>query len=212
MIVGRNSVIWRAISARLPHVSAIGHSEIATFEFRPDDIVWIFSYSLREQENRSMFHALSSGKAQRFVYVSSATANVADRHECYAYPRAKRAAEKAAGEILRAQIVRLGIVFDDPDEIPHGWQAQTSLDDIVAALESSVADGIESLPLRLFELRQRPFTRASERLAYALYGALVRILPVPCLARPLDVVLRALGWRWYGYVFVSNRLWLTTGS
>jgi hypothetical protein len=65
--------------------------------------------------------------------------------------------------------------------------------------------------MRLFEMIDRPFGSGAERALYRAYGSLQwRVRRWPCVLRPLDFTLRALGIRWYGYVNLSNRLWSST--
>lgn len=210
VVIGRNSKVWRTISDRLPGAVAIGHRDVVHFSFRPDDVVWIFSYSRNDADNEALFECLANSAAEQFIYVSTASANIADKVRCYAYPRAKRRAEGRAVAILRAHVIRLGLVYDRVAELPSGLQAQTSVGSIVAAMEGSLAGGPAVVEPRLFELDDRPFASRVERLAYIAYGVMVSRLPLPCAARPVDAVLRSLGWRWYGYVYLSNRLWKTT--
>ena len=54
---------------------------------------------------------------------------------------------------------------------------------------------------------------AAEALLYRLYGRLQALCGSrPCLLRPLDLLLRGLGMRWYGYTHLSNRLWTSKTS
>ena len=65
----------------------------------------------------------------------------------------------------------------------------------------------------LFHVVSRPFAGDIERLLYRVYGRLIMALRrYPCALRPIDMLLRALRMRWYGYVYLSNRLWISTTS
>ena len=67
--------------------------------------------------------------------------------------------------------------------------------------------------MMLFKLVERPFGSRFERAVFASYSRAMALFSwKPCLLRPLDLVLRGMGYRWYGYVFLSNRLWSSTIS
>jgi hypothetical protein len=62
--------------------------------------------------------------------------------------------------------------------------------------------------VQLFDIVSRAFSGTTEAAIHRAYGLLLRACGAwPCLLRPLDALLRALGIRWYGYVYLSNRLW-----
>lgn len=216
VVIGRNSVLWSRIAdcvlAQRPDSLAIGHRDIGGVELTADDCVWIFSYAPDEDENRRLFDRVKALGAGRHIYLSSATANIADQIHCYRYPRVKAEGERDAARILGARSVRIGLIHDEPTELPAGTSAATRLDDLIAAMLAS--DGLpasESGAVPLFRLVERPFTGALEHAAYRTYGALLRLCGRrPCLLRPLDLMLRAIGWRWYGYFRLSNERCITT--
>lgn len=212
VIVGRNSAIWRRLQHKLTGQAtlALSHAELVNARLEPNDQVWILSYSRVAAENRALFEALKATRASAYHYISTATANVAAVTRCYSYPIAKADAESAAQRILGAQIVRIGVVYDDERELPAGRNAATSLDEIAAAMSSTFASG--GARRDLFRLVARPFRSAFERRAYRVYGHLLaKAGGFPCLLRPLDVILGRLGMRWYGYLYLSNQLWIAGG-
>lgn len=213
VIIGRNSAVWRALSAdpRLAHCVAIGHAEVSGFTFAPTDRVWILSYSRQMSDNQMLFDTLRASAATDFVYVSTATANVGAKTDCYAYPRIKLACEKAAQRQLDARIVSIGVVYQTEDTLPGGVTMATSLHRLATEIAAPTLPA--GSPINLFAPVERPFSGTAEQVAFRVYGVLQRAASRwPCLLRPLDVVLRAIGWRWYGYLYLSNRLWLTTTS
>jgi len=211
VVVGRNSSVWARVK---PYVGSsafeLSHEEVEATNILPTDIVWILSYSRSDEDNRRLLSRLAAAGARQTIYVSSATAITGDKYRCYSYPRSKFHAEIAAVELLRASIVRFGVVYEREDELPGGVTLATSLEAIARAMQKSLRSGPQTIPRDLFEPVNRPFRSVTERLAYAVYTTLVQIVPTPCLLRPLDLLLRMLGWNWYGYVFLSNRQWLTT--
>lgn len=213
IIVGQNSRVWKALSddPRLAACVAIGHADAADFAFDEADIVWILSYSRDMAQNEALFAALARAGAKRCIYASTATTNVDAATRCYEYPRVKRACERLSRSKLGSRTVSIGVVYRDAAELPAGTTMATSLDQLARAIAMPV--GTEADHINLFEPVTRPFTSRAERLAFRLYGALQKLAGGwPCMLRPLDVVLRILGWRWYGYLYLSNRLWLTMTS
>jgi hypothetical protein len=217
VVIGRNSVLWSRIADRVltqhPDSLAVGHRDVAAgLQLSADDCVWIFSYAPDADANRQLFERLKRLGAGHYVYLSTATANIAADTSCYRYPRVKREAERDAAQTLDAAIVRIGLIYDDPAELPAGTSAATRLDDLIAAMvqpDCPPQEGGRVVPL--YRLVERPFGSSIERAAFAAYGALLRLSgPYPCLLRPIDLLLRSIGWRWYGYLRLSNERCLST--
>jgi hypothetical protein len=213
IVVGKNSKVWQNLSddPRLAGCLAIGHAEVAGFAFHPSDRVWILSFSRDMDDNQRLFETLSAAGAKDCIYVSTATANVDAVTRCYEYPRVKRASEALSQSLLGARVVLIGVVYQDLADLPAGITMATNLDQLAEAIANLAWSGTGHV--NLFAPVQRPFTSGAERLAFVVYGIMQRLAAAwPCLLRPLDIILRALGWRWYGYLYLSNRLWLTTTS
>ena len=107
--------------------------------------------------------------------------------------------------------LRLGIVHKEESELPGGQNLATSERQIAEFLLRphfpSTTDGL----INLFDLVDRPFRNSLEARLHRVYGTtLWAVRRFPCVLRPLDMVLRALGIRWYGYVQLSNHLWIST--
>ncbi|WP_224703645.1 hypothetical protein [Devosia aquimaris] len=215
IVLGKNSTVWQALctDSRLASgFKAIGHSELDSFAFAPGDRVWVLSYARDLDANRAMFARLATETDIHVFYISTATANVDAVTDCYQYPRVKRACEQLSQSLLNAHIVTIGVVYRDPSELPGGTTMATSLDEIAAFMAAAVIAEESGGITLLFSAITRPFANALERSVHAGYGWLQARIGWPCLLRPVDIVLRALGWRWYGYLYLSNRLWLTTTS
>jgi hypothetical protein len=218
VVVGRNSQLWSRISERLlassREIVTVGHAETGELDIQPNDVVWIFSYAKSVDANRFMFNRLARSGTGIFIYLSSATANIGNSQQCYRYPYVKRMAELDAAQILSATIVRIGLIHDDPEELPAGVSAATQLDRLVEHMLSSSATAQTGAHIiNLFELVKRPFGSRLEQAIFHTYGALLTGVKFwPCILRPIDLLLRAVGWRWYGYFRMSNDLWSTTIS
>lgn len=216
VVVGRHARVWRALRA-LPElhglaVRELGHAELATARFTADEELWVFAYSRVPAENEAMLAQLVRQGAQQVVYLSSSSVVVAERTGCYEYPRVKRLAEQAALRLTGARVVTLGLVYGSPTELPAGRNAATSHAELARFMaKPDWAPSSRQQPL--MRTVTRPFAHPAEGALHALYGRLIRAAgPWPCLLRPVDVLLRALGLRWYGYTYLANEQWTTTTS
>jgi len=215
VVVGRNSKVWRTVAANREVAArfsvAISHVDIGRFAFTAADRVWVFSYSRNARENSQLFDVLAGAGVHEVVYVSSASAIVTRFTRCYEYPRVKKIAEDEARQRLRARILTLGLVVRSNAELPPGRNAATLEGAIESFLLAPNWPHEGGTSMRLFVPVDVPFTRRWEVVVYRFYGATQWALRRwPCVLRPFDVLLRALGIRWYGYVNLSNRLWTST--
>ncbi len=211
VIVGKNSAVWRSI-CRHPDLSlrvscAISHKEVPNFRFAPNDRVWVFAYSRHSIDNLQMLTTLASVNVAEIVYVTSSSTIVSNITSCYEYPRAKHEAEILASKIPNCKLLTLGLVAKNTDTLPAGLNAATTLDQLVEFILNPTWPDQQTNRL-LFRMTTAAFRSHAERALFQLYGMLMNIFsPYPCLLRPFDFVLRSFGYRWYGYVFLSNKLW-----
>jgi hypothetical protein len=217
VVIGSHSRVWRKTSANRAvsehFKTAIGHDEVSVFPFTSSDRVWVFSYSRNPAENSRLLAALEAAAVHEVVYVSTATTIVTRFTRCYRYPNVKQIAENEARRRLNARVLILGLVVDREDELPPGLNAATLQGAIEEFLLAPTWPQDEGRSMRLFEPIAVAFTRSWEARLHRAYDKLQWLLRYwPCVLRPIDVVLRALGFRWYGYVNLSNRLWNTTIS
>lgn len=212
VVVGRNSKVWNALSTS-PHfgdikVCAIGHSQLEQFVFQPGDRVWIFAYSRSHAENVALFKMLSGHSSIDIAYISSASTNVTNITRCYTYPTAKLQAEEDVKRLCSARVVTIGLFYSALEELPGGRTAATSLNELAKFMK--FGDMQDKTDVNLFRMVDRPFRSKAERLVYNFYGKLMSAAGrFPCLLRPVDFLLRMLNIRWYGYLYLSNRLWST---
>jgi hypothetical protein len=217
IVIGRNSKVWNAlardaaVAGRFTH--ALSHRQLEGFAFEPGDRVWVFAYSRDPAENSRMLARLEQAHVAVVVYVSSASTIVGRVTHCYEYPRVKAQAEAEARLRLQARILVLGLVHESIEELPAGLNAATSMHSLIRFMLRPEWTEEGGRSRRLFEPLSRPFSGALESTGYRVYGALQRACGAwPCLLRPLDYLLRAWGWRWYGYLYLSNHLWYSTTS
>lgn len=217
IVLGRSSVVWQRL-AREPVLgawaaAAIGHADLARFAFTPADRVWVLSYSRNPAENQAMLQRLGAAGVSEIVYVSSASTIVSRLTRCYEYPRVKQQAEDAALALPNARVLTIGLMHDDPAELPSGANIATRYDELAAFMRAPEWPDASGRGKHLFAIVHRPYRHALERWLARAYGAALSASGShPCLLRPADLLLRLMGMRWYGYTFLSNRLWISTTS
>ncbi len=216
ILIGRNSALWRQLSSYPELVGkfdeVLSHKDVAAHAFTPDDEIWVLSYSRDAMENSQMIDCLGQIKTGRVVYFSTATTNVCQITQCYQYPRVKaQAAAYVATKLPNSVIVQLGLVYTTPSDLPSGRTAAVSLEELVQFFRDG--PDLHSGTFHLFSMVDKPHRSSLEKALHRAYDTLQQLCAgYPCLLRPLDVVLRAAGWKWYGYINLSNRLWSSTIS
>lgn len=214
VVLGRNSKVWRALS-RLPGVSdtfehVIGHLQLDRFEFTRQDRVWVLSHSRDPRENSRMLQRLLDSPVEQVVYISSASTIVLNVTRCYSYPLTKGLAEDRVLRDARGRVLTIGLVYEDAAELPSGRCVATHVEELARFMKSPKWGDRNDATTQLFRLVDRPFRSSLEHVAYRVYGSLIsRLDRYACLLRPFDAALRLLGYRWYGYTFLSNRLWIS---
>ena len=217
VVVGRNSRVWQRLSADLRVTervgAAIGHRDVPAFAFGPGDRVWVFSYSRNEHENTALLKRLEDAGVSELVYVSSSSCRVTSETACYEYPRIKQRAETAALSHRAGKVLTIGLMYAAEGELPAGENIATRLSELAAFMLAPQWPQGQGRRKNLFRQVSRPFSGALERSLYRTYGRVIFSLRrYPCVLRPIDLLLRVLGMRWYGYVYLSNRLWISTPS
>lgn len=211
IIIGKNSKVWKwlkSIDSELNDSSyiAISNIDIENFDFKESDLVWIFSYSIKTEGNRKLINRLSTTKAKKFVYVTSATTVILDKIKCYKYPKVKYEAEVLAQKKLGAKKLSIGIVYQNTTDLPSGINIVTKIEDIAQFIKHPVWDTNDAN--YLFTSYEQPFKSKLEKVCYNIYNNLMTIFSKnPCILRPIDLLLKIAGYNWYGYVYKSNKKW-----
>lgn len=217
IVLGSNSVVWRRLSAdariakRVVH--AIGHRDMAAFEFTANDRLWVFSYSRREDENSALLARLCEAGVAEIIYLSSSSTCVAAKTSCYEYPRVKRQADLRVTEMPNGRVLTVGLIYGAEEELPAGENVATSIRELAEFMLAPNWPAGNGNRKNLLRAVKRPFSNRLEKILYRSYGAAIMAAGrYPCLLRPIDLILRSLGMRWYGYVYLSNRVWISTIS
>ncbi len=212
VVLGRGARIWQDIAQEPGIAEAIqhtlGHADLDRFSFTPNDRVWVFAYARAAQDNERMLRRLQQAGVREVVYITSSSTIIGDTTDCYEYPRVKRQAEAVALSLPQSRVLVLGLVVGHESELPAGRNAATLISEIARFMLAPQWPAGSERRKVLLRMVERPFGSPGERFAHTLYGRLLLACGRhPCLLRPLDLVLRALGLRWYGYTYLSNLLW-----
>jgi len=212
-IIGAHSRVWlkvaRGLGAQATRFITLRHTQVADHDYHPGDRVWVLAYSRQPEENLRLLEQLQHVASQaEVIYISSSACIAANITHCYEYPRVKQQAADDARRLLGARVLTLGLIYDDPEELPRGTNAATSVAQLRSFLLSPEWPADSDTNLRLFTIVERRFANTAEAALHRLYGMLLSACKRwPCALRPLDALLRACGIRWYGYTYLSNRLW-----
>lgn len=215
VVLGRSSRVWQALADRpgLQQLTAIGHADLAGFAFTASDRVWVLSYSRDPQQNAAMLERLRAAGVHEIVYVSSSSTVVNELSRCYEYPRVKWQAEMQALALPQARVLTIGLMHESIDELPAGPSVATSFGELAAFIRQPTWPEGAGRRKSLLRVVERPFSGSFERRLHRAYGRVLGWLgPRPCLLRPVDLLLRSCGLRWYGYTYLSNRLWMSKMS
>lgn len=221
LVVGSNSSLWAALceSPILQNQNsginffAVSSRDIyglspELFQFSFSHAV-VFSYSRKLEENMKLLRNLRL-LVRNVIYISTCSVIAANKGYLYTYPRAKREVEVFARdsnlfECLR--ILRLGMVEGtfDADSMTGRFK-YTSLEMIVREIERSCSNDRTKVSFEnLYVSAERPFDSRMEELCFKIYCRMLQWnFVMGVVMRPLDVVFRALGWRWYGYNCLVN--------
>jgi hypothetical protein len=214
VFVGRSSKLWARLIPHFEgrrHAVAIGHSDVGGFAFDANDDVWIGSYAPNEAGNLYLLSALAHRGVTQATYISTATANIADTNFCYHYPRIKARAEAAARTILKARIVRIGLIYDHVRELPGGTSAATNIRVLANAMQGGDLAPAKDDIIHQYSMVSRPIETILESKMQRLYGKMIRLTGrFPCVLRPIDLILSLIGWHWYGYLYLSNHKCMST--
>lgn len=215
IVLGCHSAVWLKLSAdariakRVVH--AMGHRDMADFEFTANDRLWVFSYSRREDENSALLVRLREAGVAEIIYLSSSSTCVAAKTSCYEYPRVKRQADLFVEDLPNGKILTIGLIYGVEEELPAGENAATSIRELAEFMLTPHWPAGNGNRKNLLRAIKRPFSTRIEEILYRGYGAAITAAGrYPCFLRPIDLILRSLGMRWYGYVYLSNRIWIST--
>jgi len=215
VVLGHSAKIWQQI-ARQPGVAhrfqhGISHRQLQSFTLTPADRVWVFAYSRLPRENSAMLAHLQAAGVAEIVYISSSSTIIGSLTTCYEYPRAKKLAEDEVESMPNGKVLTLGLVVENESELPAGANAAVTIAEIARFMLTPQWPEAQGRRAHLLRIVRRPFRHGLEQALYVAYGWLMRRLSrKPCLLRPLDLALRTMNMRWYGYTYLSNQLWTTS--
>jgi hypothetical protein len=211
LIIGKNSKIWNKIKKDIKKnrvITEISHDQLRFLKKQKRfDEIWIFGYSINVNENYDLLHSAVSIKYKKCFYFSSKTTNICQVTKDYKYPMIKKISEDFLKRYNNTYIVRLGLVYGKTSDIPGGGSYVTSYKEIIKFINQDKRRIWYNKDIDLAKLIIKNFSSEFERAVYKLYGLILMSgLFRPILLRPIDLILRLIGWRWYGYFYLSNNI------
>ncbi len=188
----------------------ISHAEIDSLSQIENPVV--FAYSRRSfVENIEMLEKLHKKIVGPLIYISSSSVLAVPRCDLYQYPKAKLMVEKyIRSKYQNYSIIRVGIPDFiegiDLDRNFAGTIKVTGRNELVAAIEESVVDGLEGGGVVGAYLTKNIHGGIKNRLLYRVYFYLEMLLPGKMfyLTRGVDVLAKRVGFMNYGYTYLSN--------
>lgn len=208
-IIGKNSSVCKRLAKKIPleNYRFLGHQDISDVTFQQNDVLFIFSYSLNRQVNADFLTSIHKRGGKNIVLMSSVASKVATLTQCYNYPTIKYMSEELVLEKLGGVVIQLGSVVEDSRELPSGTNYCTTLDELADFINQYQPS--PSRAIRLFSVIDIPFKSQLDAFLYRSYQVLInRLNRYPCLLRPVDLLLKLSGYRWYGYTALLKKVWM----
>lgn len=212
LFVGSNSRVFKAIvnSGALVNYDVLSvsgkHLEISMSRISQENYsaVVILSYSKVRKDNELLFSQLSNIKSQLFIYISSISALCAEFGYKYSYPSSKLQCEKLAKYYFsKLKILRVGLV-PEVHKPPYCHSYVTRASQLANCI-IDLARGFDVTENLYLESHYTNQAGLFEKISYSLYRRLFQYMGGNVvLLRPVDLVLRAIGYNWYGYHMAIN--------
>jgi len=203
LIVGKNSRLWKILKPKMDFdFTEVSHTELATFELKDSfDSAIVFSYSKKKNDNSELLSAISI-YSEEIVYISTVSASYAENGYKYQYPNVKLHCENYLREkkcFKKTHIIRLGLILETYKPLNlSGRYCITSIEKLsihINQIVSKEANLVEFSETKTFEHSNRV-----EKAIYRIYKKLSKPSFISfMLTRPLDLIIKKLGFNWYGY-------------
>jgi hypothetical protein len=210
IIVGKNSRLYALAKPLLSeHVRGeYSHREEIDPQHIKGATLVVFSLGPTLAANTALFRRLELLHPEHLVYVSSTSALVGSSRLSLRYPRLKYLCEQSCIHRFNAAIVRVGLL---PDQVPGRLIGRTLVSN-VTGVANAITDAAWPASKKggtitnAFSVSEFPPTTLADRVLLCAYGLLYSIFGgFPLVLRPLDVILRRIGFRNYGYTFAAAK-------
>lgn len=208
LIVGKNSVIVKNLLKNFTDLplffDVVSHSELFSLKLYYDKC-YIFSYSLSEIDNQKIIDWCCAN-CNKVYYISSSSVIVAKHGELYSYPKIKMLAEEyGCANYKNFYIRRLGYVVSN-EKKEYYISYTTEINDIHKILLSNDNVSVENI-FNINPNLKKNKIKSKIIMGYSLFQ--YWIMPASILLRPIDLILKILGIRSYGYTSLGDRLWMS---
>lgn len=203
LIVGKNSRLWNTLKTRISFdYDEVSHKDIQGFLLNQMyEKAIVFSYSNSKNENAELLSALSV-YVTNIIYISSVSVEYAELGFYYQYPRVKLFCEQfllAKKNFISINITRIGLVLETFNyKKITGYYQITNIEKLACYLNECILSGRSEIEFLVSV--SYPKSSKLEEYIYALYKPLVKPNLLSFLVtRIFDVLIRSMGFYWYGY-------------
>lgn len=205
-IIGKNSRLYKIIKPQISEFinNEFSFKEIDSIKGIENAIVFSFDHN-SFQSNIELLEKIYSKVTGRLIYVSSTSVYAMHYCQSYQYANIKKRIENYLVQKTNTTILRIGIVeeFISKDWY-HGKIKLSSQEKIVGGIKESLQNDY-----RVLELWEEIIVNNVDFKKRFFYGFLVLTSKyfkrLFFITRPFDLLFRFLGYKNYGYTFLSNQ-------
>lgn len=209
-VIGKNSKLYKSLDIsnlkKNFNIVELSHAEVNDLETVENPIIFSFSNDIKQ--NDVFLEMISSKRIGKIIYISSIAAEVYERFGFYKYPEIKYSGEKKIFPLQDSVLLRIGIVesFHDIYNSFYGTVKLTTNKLIVTLIHD-----ILMIPdnRKIINCWQETFIDGKKlySMIFFFQKKIFKFSPfVFFMFRPFLILYRFIGYKNYGYTFISNNL------
>ena len=209
ILIGKNSNLYKNYKDSFNSFVdiAISASDLESYSFNENDSLIILSYGKSKKSIDLLAYNLSSLNVKFFLLISTCTTVVLEKTKCYAYPAIKQYQERLFVQKLKnVSILSVGTIVDEKADKEHHGTCITKATVFFKICEDIIRSTQSKKYLVEYEFSKFSNESSVEYKIFRAYKSLITLLPLPCLLRPLDILLKYFGCKWYGYGVLTTIL------
>jgi hypothetical protein len=216
LIVGKNSKIFGLLIEHLRQNKSLTIDSVSGKAIVDDkleikssfDYVLVLSYSKISRDNFVLLDRISHC-SKNIIYISTLAAISHELGYRYRYPSVKREAEIYLlnnSNYSDVQIIRIGTILDSSKvNNLYGSYKYTNVEDLFLQIEEKIKNKSQARLVSVFSVGMGRKREGIHDIIYKSYRRILLWSPLSAiLIRPFDMVLKVLGYEWYGYSCIVN--------
>jgi len=209
IIIGKNSNLYKEFKKEFDEIFdlAISHKDLHNFVIKKTDIYFILSYGQSEKEMSQLLSEVIKIKQNNVILLSTTAIIVSKYSKCYAYPKLKMMQENFfSAKMSNFIIYRVGTVLRKNNLYHNRGTCVLNSDLFFRTLKKLLSGEFVCQVVEEYEF-VRIEKNTLESIIYFIYTVTIRLFyKFPCVLRPIDLILKILNYRWYGYGALSLKL------